>query len=325
MWSSVAKEEWNADCASFNLPIFYDLNYLSAVGSAYGIKLHLNRYLSKGKTMAILAFFSDSGQRIVAPEDFSFTAFYVQKDVSERLYFEIHQSLLVWLKKEFSRIYFKLPITHTDVRPFIWSDFKVMPKYTHIKTQNNGVDSSVKKNLKKVADLDYVFVVQEVTSIEIELNIAFLKTLALPANKCDGLVRLLNLWNNLGCLKTFNVYKGKRLLSANIVLLDYRCETIYTLLLNNVPREDKYAHTFLYQSAINWGFANGFAAVDFCGANMAGISLFKSSFNTTLTPYYKVSYRPMYALLAKAEKLLFNIAYPIKNALTNLLHAGKRN
>jgi hypothetical protein len=235
------------------------------------------------------------------------------------VYFDVNNSLIAILKKKFRSINLKLGINIIDIRPFIWSGFKIQTKYTHLKNNLLLAHKSVIKNLSKISDQKYYFEVEQPCESSIKLNIDFLQKLGSSKFHCIKYEMLIKKWAENGYLKAFNIYKNQELLCSNLVLIDEATKRAYTILLNNVDYTEKYAHTFLYQSITDWCFKKGIFEIDFCGANIPGISIFKSYFNTELKIYYKISYHSFSNSLYDVKKSIFLFLYKIKGRLSYIL------
>lgn len=293
MWLEPSVQEWDSSTSDKKLSIYYNSAYLSAVASVY--KLRLVRYLYKNKAnecIGLFAVFINAANRVVVPDGFTFSAFWIDQALSEQTYFKVVEQAIELLKKDCRRVFFKLECDFKDIRPFIWKQFTIEPKFTHIKDTYTPIGDSVAKNLRKAHVANYRFVCEDFNETGWILNKNLLKSLGGSARQEQCYEALLRAWQGLNLLKCFSVYKEDVLLSSNFALVDVDQQKLYTILLNNVSNADRYAHTFSYQQIIEWAKDNGFTNIDFCGANLEGISIFKSSFNTKLTLYYKVTYSP---------------------------------
>jgi hypothetical protein len=318
MWIELDETAWKKEESILDLPLFYDSKYLNSIALVYNLKVNYYCFKTSSKTLALISFFSTKS-KIVTPEGFSYSPYFIIENLSEIVYFDINNSLISLLKKKFRSIYLKLGINITDVRPFIWNGFKIQTKYTHLKNNLLSSHKTVIKNLSKIIDEKYYFEVEQPCESSIRLNMDFLQKLGISKFNCVKYEMLLMKWTENGYLKAFNVYKNQQLLCSNLVLVDENTKRAYTILLNNVDFTEKYAHTFLYQSITDWCFKKGIFEIDFCGANIPGISIFKSYFTTELKIYYKISYNSFSNSLYGIKQNVFSILYKIKGRLSYVL------
>ena len=309
MWTVVDEKSWEIEKSNFGLSLFFCPKYLKVVADVYQLDLNYYCFRKKNKIQAMVSFFSKN-QRIIMPENFSYSPFYIIENISEAVYFEINDALIDFLKKSFKKIFFKFDTRLSDVRPYIWKDFKIQIKYTHLKNNELSSHKSVIKNLSKTFNEEYSFNVELPSVNAIKLNLDFLQKLGISKFHCFNYQNLLQKWTEIGYLKAFNIYKDQEILCSNLVLVDANESKAFTILLNNVS--EKYAHTLLYQSIIDWCFKEGITEIDFCGANIPNISIFKSTFNTELKTYYTVSYSRNYGFLKK-------FVYKLKGLLRKVL------
>jgi hypothetical protein len=298
MWTAIDEKSWEIEKTNFGLSLFFCPKYLKAVAEVYQLDLNYYCFRKKNKILAMVSFFS-KGKKIIMPENFSYSPIFIIESLSEAIYFEINDSLIELLKKSFKRIFFKFDTSFSDVRPYIWKDFEIKIKYTHLKNNNLSSHKSVVKNISKIINEEYYFEVEQPNPNLIKLNLDFLRKLGISKFHCFNYHNLLEKWTEIGYLKAFNISKNQQILCSNLVLVDLNQRKAFTILLNNVNNGDKYAHTLLYQSIINWCFKEGITEVDFCGANISNISIFKSSFNTELKTYFTVSYSRNYDFCLK--------------------------
>lgn len=290
MWRTVSKETWRDKLSIFDLPVYYQLSFTESISKVFKVNVSYYINSTKEKDIAYFVCYYKYG-RIYNPESFSYTPLYVFPNVGESIYFEIMESLILILKKKFGAIYFKLQPEINDIRPFLWHNFKIDIRYTHLK--NNNIDShhSVAKSLRKCSKQNYFYTIATLNENSLELNINTLRNIKIGEKRIKDTISLLEEWNRLGYLKSFNVMSENKLVCSNLIIDDAVNKKVYTFLLNKVDTvRYKHAHVFLYQSMIDFYQSQNYTEIDFCGANIKSISIFKSSFSTQLCTYYNVSY-----------------------------------
>jgi len=310
-WQKVNAVQWNDALVVIPHTIFFHEDFLNIISLVYSASLNFMLYRKGDELLAATAFFSKENS-VITPVEFYYHPYFLKEQLIEVTYLQIHEELLSYLKKNYSAIQLKLDVNLTDIRPFIWAGFRVDNKYTYIKNGDTEPHYGVLKKLRKQDAREYYLKVEAPNEQSIGLNIDFHSSgLGFSKNFCSEYRSLLQRWADAGYLKAFNVYRAQRHICSNLTLLDMNNKKAYQILLNNVSNEEKYAHTFLYQKVFEWCFENGFDTVDMCGANIQSISKFKSYYNGTLTPYFKVSYSPYqnkaYGIAQAAANKLFRI------------------
>lgn len=288
MWSKITLEVWEVKIRKLKLPIFFNVDFLKTTSKNFNVEVYCYSFEKRGRLLALGAFYVKS-KKIITPESFSFTALWFANELSDVAYLECADSLIQLLKDNFYKISLRLSSQINDVRPFIWSNFRIENKYTYIKRDYSEPHYSISKNLSKLPENHYCFKVENIDPQSIEVNLKFLKVLGFSNALCDFYKPLIIEWGKLGFVKAFNVYKQNELICSNIVIIDISENKIYTILLNNVSDQEKYAHTYLYQSIINWAKENYITEIDLCGANLPSVAKFKSYFNAELVGYFVVT------------------------------------
>lgn len=314
MWNRVSADEWQSAKRQFSNSLFFSSEFLDDIAAVYSLTTHFFLYKQKGKTLSAISFFS-SGNRIITPVEFYYLPFWIQPNLSEPVYFEVVGSLAQLLKSDYRSIYFKLGVHIHDIRPFIWADFKIENKFTHLKVDHRSPHPSVTKNLRKSEVAQYRFAVIKPDGPSVQTNMEFLQSLGFQKSLCDKYVQLIHKWIYRGVLSAFNIYKGEKLICSNLVLLDREEKKAYQILLDNTGKEDRLAHTVLYSKLFEWCFENGFEVVDTCGANIRKISAFKSYFGTELRQYYKISYDSTFHAGEKLLLFLVKVVNKVRSIL----------
>lgn len=304
MWNRLSEDEWQLAINELKLPLFYHSDYLKCIATVYELEISYLSFQLKNQTTALIAVLSDTKKNIVLPEGFSYTPFYIVRDINERLYVDVIISLIKILKKEYKKINFKFEIRITDIRPFSWENFLINVRYTHIKQDNLPPERRVLRSLGKDYNNDYNFKFEELNYANLKLNLDTLRTLNFSKTKITLHQKLLESWADRGYLKAFNLYRNNALIHSSLVLTDFDHSKAYIILLNKVGNEFKNAHSVLYQKIIEFGRENKLKTIDFCGANFKSISEFKSRFNTELKMYFVVSFDPFQAKIKSNYKFL---------------------
>jgi hypothetical protein len=289
MWYKVNIESWEDIIQDLKLSIFYRTKFLNTTAKVFEANVDCYIFKKKEKILAVGAFYVKD-KKIITPESFSFTALWFSPLLSDINYINCAEYLINSLKYSYSNITLKLTPEINDIRPFIWANFTIENKYTYIKKDTLPAHYSIVKNLSKLPQEYYSFIVNPIDDTSLELNSKFLRNLGFSKSLINYYRLLILSWDSIGIVKAFNLYKQNKLICSNIVIIDE--SKIYTILLNNVSGEDKYAHSYLYTEIIHWCKQNGILEIDFCGANLPSVAKFKSYFNADLVPYFVLSFSP---------------------------------
>lgn len=300
MVKQVGKEEWLTVLANQQQfrSLFFNYDFLAAVKDAFGYQLHYFMAVQKQVPLFAAVVFS-RGKDVVVPLAFTYSSIYLDEAISDRKRVDLLKSFIGLLKSNFRKISLRLNAELEDLRPFIWQGFQVSLRYTYIKRIGEDVHQSVLRNAERAKSEDCYFKVSVVERESIEKNLDGFRNYGLPRSAYGQYHQLFEQLAFMGCLRSFNVYKGEELICANIVLLDEEKRQLYTLLINKTNH--KTATSYLYKETIDWCAVNDYRFIDYCGANEERISDFKSYFNPHLSPYYLVSYSPFGSFINHAK------------------------
>ncbi|WP_207423707.1 hypothetical protein [Desertivirga brevis] len=305
MWKQVTSVEWAQKTLDLPFSIFFNPEFLGTLAQTYSATVIYYLYEEHSQLKSATAFFSKSNE-IITPAEFYYHPFWVAKPMTEFIYIEILTSIICSLKATYRRITLKLDPSITDIRPFIWNGFKIENKFTYVNLNNHPSGKSVLKDSLRLETREYLFKVEGYDKRSWELNCSFHQSLAFSAQLLRGYEKLFNLWSEHNFLQSCNLYKGNKLIAAALVLIDNKSGKVYRVMLNRVDNE-KYAHTYLNYYFLKWCNEHKYSYVDFCGANIRNISLFKSRFGTTLIPYHKVYYDPYYNTIERLAAKLASV------------------
>ncbi len=303
MISEVDKNTWDDCVGQFTSNLMFKSHYLEIVSTSFNTKIKYLLLRQNGDVVLALSVFHKN-KRVYNPENYSYTPLWLQNSYSERKKNEFLRIIIVFLKTNFKRIDLKLRLE--DLRAFKWEGFTVEPRYTYLRLKDTNAHKSIKARLSRGGKVMPIIEVQKPSEDDINLNINFLKELKIGKQNIVYNECLLHNLNNAGYLKSFTIKVDHQSVCAFIVLLDEKQKQAFTLMINGADRGNEYFHALLYKQMLTWFDQQGFEFVDFCGANMKGISEFKSYFNPQLVSYYVVRYsyvqqllRPFLNLIAK--------------------------
>ena len=285
------------------LPVYYETNYLEAIAIAFHIHVVYLAVYDKGNPRLLLAAF-EKNNKLITPEYFTYNPYWIDKQLGERKQLEIQKSLIFFLKKHYKKIVLKFNTNIGDIRPFKWEGFRIDIRYTYIKDTSEPVHTSIIKNLNRVKNAHISIIPTIPDESVIDLNVSFLSTFGIRSTKIICYKTVLQRWAELGYLKSFTIKNSDQIIGSSLVLLDKKLKTAYTYISSPISRNEKYAHTMLYQYRLDWLAVNGFTVIDFCGANMEKIAVFKTYFNPILKPYYIVKYSRWRNRLKFVQKIM---------------------
>jgi hypothetical protein len=296
MVQKVDQTEWENIVVSNCLGQLFHAPFIHAVTLTYKTKPHY--YLATNKEKLLLAFVAfEKDHNISVLSNLWYQPLFVADDLSDVQKNELLQDLINQLKTKFNVISLRLSPHFGDIRPFIWNNFSTEVRYTYVKSEPSKSHYSIDKNLKKIDQSQFVFKIESISKESLTLNLNTLKEINISL-KNQIIVK--DFIENLGkenICKAANLYQNDIMVASCIMMVDDFNKQIFTLFLNSNSKLEKYAHTYLYQTLINYTFNNGYQEIDLCGANMLNIANFKSYFNCSLKAYYLVSYNPSKAII----------------------------
>jgi len=183
-----------------------------------------------------------------------------------------------------------------DIRPFIWNDYQVIPKYNYIKditdldTLWNGFKKELRKNIEKVehegcvieqAGLpEFQFITQSIYRRFDEQEMEFLAS-------HEYLLDIFNAYYPAH-LKIF-IAKINGIPITGIVVTLYKNTLSIWIGATQTTSKGLYPVDLLHWKIIEWGNMNGYKKCEILGANIPSISYYKSRYNFDLEIYFSVS------------------------------------
>ncbi|MCL1827132.1 MAG: hypothetical protein FWG20_03725 [Candidatus Cloacimonetes bacterium] len=204
----------------------------------------------------------------------------------------IYKAIAWFLKKHYCKIHLNLDYHTIDIRPFLWAGYKAKPQYTYVvspgKYSKNDLTQSIRAEIKKGENNElYVsenwdLSVCEVLSQELATrkNRAFRQTEKQYHAFWDSL-------HTAGLCEMATVYQKDTPLTFFITLIDHQIKNLYTLSIATSElgvklKSSIYCYDNLFQKY------KDFSRFDLSGANVENIAYFKSKFNSTLVPYFRI-------------------------------------
>lgn len=305
MLIEVDKSEWDDSIEVLNLSLMFKSKYLEIVSKSFNTQI---QYLllkdSNSIAAAICVFYKN--KKVYCPDNFTYTPLWLNDTYSERKKNEFLEAIIKYLKTNFRKITLKLSPDIKDIRAFKWQNFNVEPRYTYLRFKDANYHKSIKARLNRGVKILSEVLVRDTTSDDINLNIRFLNQLKTQKRNLIYNENFLNNLNEAGFLESFNIDIEGVPICSFIILLDKIKKVGYTLMINGADRDNEYYHALIYKQMLAWFDENDYDYVDFCGANMQGISKFKSFFNPQLQVYFLVKF-------SRLQNFLNPILFLIKN------------
>jgi hypothetical protein len=289
--------------------IFHTLKWLKIIEKHTSSQLYLVAGYTGNEPIAAIPFFyrkrgffnivsSPMGTTLIPHLGPVFPDYFMHKQYKREFYFrefqkELDEFLIQNLKPDSISIITSPNLL--DVRPLIWNDYQVIPKYNYIKditnldTVWNGFKKELRKNIEKVENEGYVV---EQAGLEGYQFIAQSISHRFDEQEMEFSV------SNEYLLDIFNAYypdnleifvvkiDGKSI--SGIVVTRFRDTFSLWIGATQAGIKGIYPVDFLQWKIIEWGKMNGYQKCEILGANVPSISYFKSRYNFDLEIYYSV-------------------------------------
>lgn len=286
-WQAIRTELGNAS-------LFEEPAFVKLIAQAFDVSAHY--IVVEHKEHPVLAIVNYTrGKRIVHPYTGLFTGLIVDKNLSEQSYITSFDALQRYLSSNYKDISLQLSFQYQDIRPFLWNNYQITPRYTyHLDLNTVHYAENVQRNLKKAEKGE--FTIAELNDFEtaFSFNQADLKQYGMSRSRIKKIYCFFELCYQKGYVKLYGVYDQGKLSSSTIILLDTFQQRAYLSLLSKVNQGTE-QHTLLYDYLVTTLKEQGISSFDLCGANTKPIALFKSRFNPQLIHYFNARYHHLYS------------------------------
>jgi hypothetical protein len=226
------------------------------------------------------------------------------------LFYEFHKEVDNFLKNELHVNYISIHTSPglSDPRPYIWSEYQVVPSFTYFinlkegeKKVWDGFSRTLKQDINKVIkkgvhveigsrkDIEYIYELLE-------------KTDRIHSNK----EYILEIFDNFS-LHNLNVFIAKQMNEplSGVITVCYKNTIGFWVGTPKFSYEGTNPNTLVYWETINWAIDNGFENFEIIGASDFSYFMFKSKFNGELVPYYTMKwYSPWLKFVKSFQNLL---------------------
>ncbi len=288
-YKALTTAEWTKGLTAIaKQSVFADLNYLESFERVYTVNKKLVGIYENGKALLLISFFENKN-RVVCPNHYFFQFVWEKEDALSWRRIMVWEFLIDELKKRYSKIHFRLPISVNDARPFEWAGFKCLLKHTYVKTLDNR---PYHQNLKRILAKkhEYHFAAQtdfEAVWLKHQTDLeAFLLSTSFVSKAITQFKEL----KQKELITTYNIYKEHKLLSSIIVLIDRFEQKAYFPLIGKIDQSESGAAAYLYDYAFSQLKMEEITQVDLYGANMKTIARFKHKFEPELKSFFEVKY-----------------------------------
>ena len=194
-----------------------------------------------------------------------------------------------------------------DVRPYIWTNYQVIPKYNYVKSIENldriweGFKKQLRKNIVNAekkgvefeeGDLDSYNSIIESLSMRLEEQ-----ELELPVSD-EYMLDLYHMFYPDNLRVFISKYEGKQV--SGIITTTYKDKISIWVGATRAKLKGLYPVDFLQWKIMEWGNKNGFKYCEIFGANYPSISYFKSRYNFDLNLYYSVKKKSSLVKIAES-------------------------
>lgn len=207
------------------------------------------------------------------------------------LFYEFHNEIDKYLKNEMNINYISIHSSpgESDPRPYIWSDYQVLPSFTYLIDLKQGSEKiwdgfsrTLKQDINKVKkkgiqihtgskkDVDYVYELLK-------------KINRIPANK----EYILEIFDNFAP-NNLNIFIAKHENEplSGVITICYKNKVSFWVGTPRFSYDGTTPNTLVYWETINWAIENGYETFEIIGASDLSNFMFKSKFNAELVPYY---------------------------------------
>ncbi len=301
LWDSFVDEIYYATV--FNKS-FYVAKLSKLLSAEFSILVVIN---SEQKIVAGFAFCHhkkmSSIKTILYPPMMSYYSILVQDSITkyklkrQENHHEILNTLLSQLEKDFKILYFDVPPTYLDLRPFIWQNYQTQPKYTYTQNITNihqleeDFEYALKKQLNKARKLTFFIDNQNSTENIINLyrlqkKIFDARKIFFPFSEADFIELITTMFEN-NAAKIFTLFYQEIPICSTMVYL-YKQQSFHMLLANDEKYLATGLNSLLLFEMLIYLQNNGITEFDFLGANIQSIAKYKANFNFHLKTYFHI-------------------------------------
>jgi hypothetical protein len=226
------------------------------------------------------------------------------------LFYQFHNEVDNYLKTKMNVNYVTIHSSPglSDPRPYIWSDYQVLPQYTYFIDLKQGkkiiwdnFSRTLKQDINKVKKKG-IYV--EIGSKKYVENIfGLLKKRNRVFSNIDYILEIFDNFESTN-LKVF-VAKHENEFLSGVVTISYKNKVSLWIGTPRNSYNGTTPNTLIYWEAINWAIENGYEYFEIIGASDIKYFMFKSKFNAELIPYYILKWYSPWLKFGKTIQQLF--------------------
>jgi hypothetical protein len=226
------------------------------------------------------------------------------------IFYEFHNAMDNYLKNKLKVNYISIHSSPglSDPRPYIWSDYTVVPDFTYFINLKAGRDSvwdgfsrTLKQDIKKV----------EKKGIHVEIgskkDVEFIYELLkkrgrIPSNK-EYILDIFDNFSHDNLIVFIAKYNNEPL--SGVITICYKNKIGFWVGTPKFSYDGTNPNTLVYWETMKWAIDNGFENFEIIGASDLSYFMFKSKFNGELVPYYTTKwYSPRVKVVKSIQNLI---------------------
>lgn len=274
--------------------IYFDLTFIEITANVNNLDSIFYIFYDNKNHPVVAFVLYKNGKKIVIPKQYLFyNGIWTKHSLKIKRGRDYLYESLNKLKDIYSEINLFLPIHFTDIRPFIWNDFKINLRYTYVKLcQDQDYEKDALINYKKASELGLSFENNSNYNIDWEIYESQLKSFDISILKIKRLKKWIEGLQTENMIFHFNVNQGTKVIGSGILLNDKSRQKAY-FLLRHIPKNEiqKAVNSYLYIEILKYLNSINYETLNYLGANLRSIAEFKSRFKPTLMPNYMVSFK----------------------------------
>lgn len=312
MLSKVKANEFNEIIQS---SIGCDVNFLAITAINTGLKPVFYIFRSNNEATIGFALFEKKNKIVLPPQFLFYSGLWIKGGLRNDEFNTHLFNAITQLKKLYVSIKLVTTPQLSDLRPFLWNNFKPNLRYTYCKeTKDNNYSEGILRDYKRAVKK---FKLHQSVCLFSELDWKEYIELFRMVGYNFKRINLLKIWLTeldknefLYSLKIIN--SEMQNVGSGIILLDKVLKIgyfIYMDISKNQHRSE--TNSYIYIEVQKWLFENGYDEMDYFGANLNSIANYKSRYLPRLKPYYVLYYHKynlnFIGYLKTSFKKIFNL------------------
>ncbi len=204
----------------------------------------------------------------------------------------ISSEVAIFLKSRYKKFSITLLPSNYDMRGFLWNGLKVQALYTYIHDYSSEIQplSDERKKLRRANKEGYSF--EQSSDIPSFLELSqdmYTRKNHKPFKDINGQKTYLQELDKAGLSKQFNVLRGSKIVSSNILLQAKDQTPAYSILRASVKEEMDRGVSLWHNKMLIEAMSSRCTELDFCGANTPDVARFKAAMGLQLRLFFRIS------------------------------------